>query len=247
MGRRPGLPENDRHRAIGMVDAGMSVADVAAEFHVHRATFWRLINRFRQTGTSKDRPRSGRPKKLTPREERYVRLTSTRDKFIPATRVVHRLSAATGVCVSAQTVRNRLHRLGIHARRPHQGMKLTPNHQHQRLVWTNRHLRWLNRDWITCKTTYCSPDDESVPNEQQVNVLDWPSRSPDLNPIEHVWDLLNRRIRENHGDFQNLQELENALIREWNAIPQRQIRKILNGMRKRCQSVIDARGAWTRY
>ena len=58
-----------------------------------------------------------------------------------------------------------------------------------------------------------------------VNTLPWPSRSPDLVPIEHVWDMLNRRIRENHHPFNSLQELENALIIEWNAIPQYKIKK----------------------
>jgi hypothetical protein len=58
-----------------------------------------------------------------------------------------------------------------------------------------------------------------------VNTLPWPSRSPDLVPIEHVWDMLNRRIRENHHPFNSLQELENTLIIEWNAIPQYKIKK----------------------
>jgi transposase len=58
-----------------------------------------------------------------------------------------------------------------------------------------------------------------------VNTLPWPSRSPDLVPIEHVWDMLNRRIRENHHPFNSLQELENALIIELNTIPQYKIKK----------------------
>ena len=31
-----------------------------------------------------------------------------------------------------------------------------------------------------------------------VNVLEWPACSPDMNPIEHIWDVLGRRARENH-------------------------------------------------
>ena len=66
-------PENDRHRAIGMLEGGMSVNAVAITFGVHRSTIWRLSERPRATGSVLNRPRSGRPKALTAREERYLR------------------------------------------------------------------------------------------------------------------------------------------------------------------------------
>jgi hypothetical protein len=44
---------------------------------------WRLAQRFRNSGAVKDRPRSDRPKRLTPREERYIRITADRDRFLP--------------------------------------------------------------------------------------------------------------------------------------------------------------------
>ena len=94
--------------AIGMLEGGMAVNDVAVSFGVHRTTIWRLAQRFRATGTVKDRPRSGRPKHLTPREERYIRITAGRDRFLPATRIVDRVWRATGVRISAETVRNKL-------------------------------------------------------------------------------------------------------------------------------------------
>jgi hypothetical protein len=76
-----------------------------------------------------------------------------------------------------------------------------------------------------------------------VNTLPWPIRSPHLAPI----DMLSRQIRENHHPFKSLQELENALIIEWNVIPQYRFQQIIRGMQKRCIATITANGAWTIY
>ena len=105
--------------AIGMLEGEMTVNDVAVSFGVHRTTIWRLTQRFRTTGTVKDRPRSGRPKRLTPREERYIRITSGRDHFLPATRIVDRVRRATGVRISSQSVRNKLKACRFKSIRPH--------------------------------------------------------------------------------------------------------------------------------
>ena len=48
-------------------------------------------------------------------------------------------------------------------------------------------------------------------NRNNVNVLPWPAVSPDLNPIEHIWDYLGRKVRA-RGKVHNLRDLENALI-----------------------------------
>ena len=46
-----------------------------------------------------------------------------------------------------------------------------------------------------------------------VSVLQWPSRSPDLSPIEHLWDHFGRQVRERH-DVNNIHDLELALQAE---------------------------------
>ena len=50
---------------------------------------------------------------------------------------------------------------------------------------------------------------------QGVEVLDWPSRSPDLNPIEHIWDELGRRVCQQVNPSQTLGDLERALVEQW--------------------------------
>ena len=80
-----------------------------------------------------------------------------------------------------------------------------------------------------------------------VAVLPWPSKSPDLNPIEHLWDALDRRVRQRQPPLQSLQQLVNALQDEWNNIPQQAIQTLISSMSRRCQAVIDSRGGYTRY
>ncbi|GFU62847.1 transposable element Tcb1 transposase [Trichonephila clavipes] len=50
--------------------------------------------------------------------------------------------------------------------------------------------------------------------------MDWPAYSPDLNPIEHVWDMLGRRITARQSPPTSLPELPRALLDEWCNIPQ---------------------------
>ena len=57
-------------------------------------------------------------------------------------------------------------------------------------------------------------------NRNNVNILPWPVMSPDMNPIEHIWDYLGRKVRAT-GNEHNLRDLESALIQEWNNISQR--------------------------
>ena len=78
-----------------------------------------------------------------------------------------------------------------------------------------------------------------------IEVLVWPANSPDLNPIEHLWDELKRRV--NKRNNRNLQELRQAIIEEWHNIPQDLINKIIKSMRRRCQAVLAANGGATRY
>ena len=53
----------------------------------------------------------------------------------------------------------------------------------------------------------------------EIQVMDWPANSPDLNPIEHVWEMLDRRVRGRPAPPQTLQQLANCLIGEWEWIP----------------------------
>lgn len=83
--------------------------------------------------------------------------------------------------------------------------------------------------------------------QQHVTRLDWPAYSPDLSPIEHVWDVLGRRLRENHPPAADLNQLFLFLEQEWQAIPQMTLRTLVLSMRQRCNECIQAHGGHTRF
>lgn len=83
--------------------------------------------------------------------------------------------------------------------------------------------------------------------EVGITLLQWPARSPDLNPMEHAWDMLGRRIRRNHEEFPTLDRLAEALTAEWNQIHQEDFAVLIRSMPDRMAAVIRARGGHTSY
>ena len=76
--------------------------------------------------------------------------------------------------------------------------------------------------------------------------MDWPARSFDINPIEHVWDILQRRISARFNQPQTREDPTQALIEEWAIIPRPAIRELIRSYKSRCMAVNDARGGYTR-
>jgi len=83
--------------------------------------------------------------------------------------------------------------------------------------------------------------------QNNIQVLPWPAVSPDMNPIEHVWDMLGRSIRQMNPRPRTVQDLQAALIDKGNNIPQRDLRTLCLSMRRRCTALMTANGSHTRY
>ncbi|GFU81516.1 DDE_3 domain-containing protein [Trichonephila clavipes] len=73
--------------------------------------------------------------------------------------------------------------------------------------------------------------------------LRWPARSPDLSPVEHVWDQLKRQMPSCHSEH----DLELAVQDLWAHLPQDNIRCLINSMPDRVAARIAAGCGPTRY
>lgn len=83
--------------------------------------------------------------------------------------------------------------------------------------------------------------------EVGIQALAWPAVSPDLNPIEHVWEYLERRIRSRNIAPDSLDDLEHALLEEWETLDMEFVRNLIRSLPQRMRAVIRARGGNTRY
>ncbi|GFV29282.1 transposable element Tcb2 transposase [Trichonephila clavipes] len=265
MSQRSHLTNSEAWRVLGRLEGGQIQTEVAQAIGVSQSVISRIWNRFLETGSAGRRPGKGRRRATTPNEDRYLVLMARRHRNMNATLLQQHLRSATGTTVSTQTVRNRLHGVGLYARRP-----MCQNWRWGVLVYggistdgltdlyiirdgplTARRYRdeilrpivvpyaaAIRDDFIlmddNCRSHRANLVEDFIFEEGIVR-MEWPACSPDMNPIEHVWDALGRRVAGHQPPPQTLQELERALLEEWDRIPQLVINSLFDSMPQSAQ------------
>ncbi|KAG2467141.1 TC1A transposase, partial [Polypterus senegalus] len=93
-----------------------------------------------------------------------------------------------------------------------------------------KHTAKISKEWL---------------QDNSVNVLEWPSQSPGLHPIEHLWRDLKMAV---HRRFpSNLMELERCCKEEWVKLAKDRCAKLVASYSKRLEAVIAAKGASAKY
>ncbi len=81
--------------------------------------------------------------------------------------------------------------------------------------------------------------------EASINLLPWPSQSPDLNPIENLWSILDVKLKDRRCN--NETELFECISNGWNALDISTLSHLVDSMPDRCKAVIEAKGMMTKY
>ncbi len=84
-------------------------------------------------------------------------------------------------------------------------------------------------------------------HDNEFTLLKWPPQSPDLNPIEHLWDVVEREILIMDVQPTNLQQLCDAIMSIWTKISEECFQHLVESMPQRTKTVLKEKGGPTRY
>jgi transposase len=333
------IPSDTRQRIIAQALEGLSTRQIAASFNIHHSTVAAIIKEHGQPVTA---PSSGRPKRLTDREERRIIQKVSSGEWRSAVQAQRHLSSEYLLQLSASSIKRVLRRHGLNGRVRHKKPLLRKKHRQRRYAFALQYRKWKVEQWKHvvwsdeskfnifgsdgrqycwrrvnerlrdhhvnptvkhgggsimvwgCITWWgvgylCKIDngldaqlyqnilgDELLStlgwygmdkgsiifqhdndpkhtakstkewlDDHGINVLSWPAQSPDLNPIEHVWNEVDRRLR-NHPTKPTSKESLWELLQEiWEGIEPEFCQKLIMTMPKRLQDVRSAKGGYT--
>ena len=139
---------------------GQRQQQVALQFGVNVSTVERLVRRLRDTGRVADRPRRGRPRVTTPRQDRAIRLAHLRNRHVTATETALSTVGNHNRHIHPKTVRSLLREFGLRARRPYIGFPLIRARCARRMAWLAAHgprqfpMRQWRRFFFTDKSRF---------------------------------------------------------------------------------------------
>lgn len=335
------LSIEEREIIINCHKQGKSYNDISEIVGRSKSTVQKVVNRYENEGRVKNKPRSGRPGKLSAKEKRAIVSIIKKNPFERATKIALDLEHSFQKKVCAETVRRTIKKAGYHSRVARKKPLVNERNRKKRLEFAKMYVNKETSFWDdvifsdeskynifgsdgrhrlwrkpgdelnpknTCKTVKhgggsvmvwgCMSSagvgnlviiDDIMNKEVYLNILKsnllqsaeklgiadrfyfqqdndpkhtagivkmWiiyntphvlqtPPQSPDHNPIEHLWDYLEKQIRK--VEIRNKSDLKAALVQEWEKISPELTRKLVHSMPDRLKATIKLKGNPTKY
>jgi transposase len=102
----------------------------------------------------------------------------------------------------------------------------------------------FQQDGASCHT---SKETMKFLKENGIETVSWPSKSPDLSPIENVWGWMVKDIYFGKSAYKNVDELKQTVFDSWKRIPDELIDKLIESMPNRMKNVIEMKGKTINY
>ena len=135
------------NRGVRMLESDVLPRRVAGSLKVSQSVISRMWSRHLTHEDPSHRHGGGRDRATTQRQNRFLLIQCRRQRFPNTASLNTEFRNGTGVRISTQTVKNRLHELGLNAKRPAIPLSLTRQHVQYRLDFARTHVRWTIRDW----------------------------------------------------------------------------------------------------
>ncbi len=125
-------------------------------------------------------------------------------------------------------------------------LSIVADHVHPFMTTVYHLLMYFQQDNAPCHKAQMISD-WFLEHDNEFTLLKWPPQSPDLNPIEHLWDVEEREIHIMDVQPTNLQQLRDAIMSIWTKISEECFQHLLEYMPRRIKAVLKTKVGPTRY
>ena len=118
MPRSREIPLALRDQAVGLARTGKTYREIATILNIHYSTVYYVIRKYKDTGSTINHPRKGRPKSISLRASGQIKSIMKRNRTVGLRGITEMFNVGKDVSVSEKTVSRCLHNQGFYARRP---------------------------------------------------------------------------------------------------------------------------------
>ncbi len=225
MGRGSPVCQQIREKIIEMFKNNVPQRKIGRDLDISPSTVHNIIKRFKESGGISVRKGQGRKPKLNNRDLRSLRRHCIKNRHSSISDITTWAQDYFGKPLSSTTIRSYIHKCQLKLYCAKRKPYVNSVQKRRRLIWARRHLGWTITQWK--------------------RVLDWPACSPNLSPIENVWRILKRKMRQRRP--RTVAHLKTCLQEEWDKITPETLHHLVSSVPKRLLSVVKRNGNITKW